>query len=62
MLHHSWGAMPSNQADDPKVSVLFALRACEGSPVRQAWAGIHELREQRAAAGERKKEESGNVL
>lgn len=53
MLHHSWGDMPSNQDEDPKLSVLFALKACEGSPVSQARAGIEELREQRAAAGER---------
>lgn len=62
MLHHSWGDMPSNQGENPKLSVLFALKACEGSPVSQAWAGIEELREQRAAAGERRKKESGNVL
>lgn len=51
MPHHPWGDGSSNQGEDPELSVLSALRACEGSPVSQACAGIEELRKQRVAAG-----------
>lgn len=45
MPHHSWGDVPSNLGEDSKFSVLFALKAYEGSPVNQAWAGTEELRD-----------------
>lgn len=54
------GRWSSNQGEDPKLSVLSALRACEGSPVSQACAGIEELRKQRVASGT--EGERGKVL
>lgn len=38
----------------PKLSELFALRACEGS-ASQAWAGVEELREQNGCRKEKRR-------